>query len=62
MQTTVHYPPVHDLSFYRHLFPSNHLPKTEDFAERELTLPLHPKMEEDDVETVADALATALAS
>jgi dTDP-4-amino-4,6-dideoxygalactose transaminase len=62
VQTTIHYPPVHDLSFYRDLFPSNHLLKTEEFAERELTLPLHPRMEDDDVETVVNALATALAS
>lgn len=62
VQTTIHYPPIHELSFYRSRFPSNHLPKTEQFAERELTLPLHPKMEEDDIETVVNALATALIS
>jgi dTDP-4-amino-4,6-dideoxygalactose transaminase len=62
VQTTIHYPPVHDLSFYREQFPSNHLPKTEEFAERELSLPLHPRMEDDDVETVVNALAMVLAS
>jgi dTDP-4-amino-4,6-dideoxygalactose transaminase len=36
------------------------LPQTEAFAGRELTLPLHPKLEDGDVETVAEALAAAL--
>jgi dTDP-4-amino-4,6-dideoxygalactose transaminase len=60
IQTTVHYPPVHELSLYRSGFPAVQLPRTEEFAARELTLPLHPKMEERQVETVARALASAL--
>jgi dTDP-4-amino-4,6-dideoxygalactose transaminase len=61
VQTTVHYPPVHAFSWYRSRFPSVRLPQTEEFALRELTLPLHPKMEEWHVETVVQALAQALA-
>jgi dTDP-4-amino-4,6-dideoxygalactose transaminase len=61
IQTTVHYPPVHWLSLYRSGFPAVHLPRTEEFAARELTLPLHPKLEEWQVEPVARALASALA-
>jgi dTDP-4-amino-4,6-dideoxygalactose transaminase len=61
IQTTFHYPPAHLTSFYRARYPSVHLPRTEDFAERELTLPLHPAMDEADVERVAAALAKALA-
>jgi dTDP-4-amino-4,6-dideoxygalactose transaminase len=38
-----------------------HLPLTEEFASRELTLPLHPKMAEADVEHVARSLAKSLA-
>jgi len=60
IQTTVHYPPVHWLSLYRNGFPSVHLPRTEEFAVREMTLPLHPKMEERQVEAVASALASSL--
>jgi dTDP-4-amino-4,6-dideoxygalactose transaminase len=60
VQTTVHYPPIHSLSFYRQRGPSTSLPETEAFAERELTLPLHPKLETGDIEQVADALAEAL--
>jgi dTDP-4-amino-4,6-dideoxygalactose transaminase len=60
IQTTVHYPPIHGLSLYRDRDPQLCLPRTEAFAARELTLPLHPKLEDRDVETVADALAAAL--
>jgi dTDP-4-amino-4,6-dideoxygalactose transaminase len=62
VQTTVHYPPIHRLSFYQEQYPSIRLPRTEAFARRELTLPLHPKLECGDVETVANVLAEALAS
>jgi dTDP-4-amino-4,6-dideoxygalactose transaminase len=62
IQTTIHYPPVHKLSFYRDRLPFVHLPLTEEFAQRELTLPLHPKMKEEQVERVIMALAQALAS
>jgi dTDP-4-amino-4,6-dideoxygalactose transaminase len=60
IQTTIHYPPTHHLSFYRDLYPNVSLPKTEDFTARELTLPLHPRMEAADVETVTRCLAEAL--
>ncbi|WP_448188657.1 DegT/DnrJ/EryC1/StrS family aminotransferase [Azospirillum sp. sgz301742] len=62
VQTSVHYAPVHHFTLYRDRFPGVHLPLTEEFARRELTLPLHPRMEERDVETVTQALARALAS
>jgi dTDP-4-amino-4,6-dideoxygalactose transaminase len=61
VQTTVHYSPIHWLSFYRSRFPSVRLPQTEEFARRELTLPLHPKLTDSDVEIVADALVDILA-
>ncbi len=60
IQTTVHYPAIHRLSFYRDLYPDVHLPRTEAFADHELTLPLHPRMEHDDVGRVTLALADAL--
>lgn len=60
VQTTVHYPPIHLLSFYREQMPATSLPQTEAFAERELTLPLHPKLENSDIDRIADALAKAL--
>ncbi|WP_336489264.1 DegT/DnrJ/EryC1/StrS family aminotransferase [Methylobacterium nigriterrae] len=60
IQTTMHYPPVHSLSVYRNLFKGVTLPVTEEFAGRELTVPLHPGMEPDDVQLVASALDGAL--
>ncbi|MGA7994717.1 MAG: DegT/DnrJ/EryC1/StrS family aminotransferase [Bradyrhizobium sp.] len=60
IQTTVHYPPVHRLTFYNDLQPGLHMPRTEEFARRELTLPLHPRMMMSTVEFVVNSLAGAL--
>jgi dTDP-4-amino-4,6-dideoxygalactose transaminase len=60
IQTTVHYPATHRLSFYRNLYPDVKLWRTEAFSDHELTLPLHPRMEQADVERVSSALAEAL--
>ena len=62
IQTTIHYPPVHRLTYYRDLDPDVSLPRTEDMAHRELTLPLHPRMTASDVERVVQALSAALAA
>jgi dTDP-4-amino-4,6-dideoxygalactose transaminase len=62
IQTTIHYPPVHQMTFYRELFPGVHLPRTEAFADRELTIPLHPQITSPVAEAVVDALASALHS
>ncbi len=60
VQTTIHYPPVHLLSYYRQRMPGVRLPLTEDFHRRELTLPLHPNMELSDVVLVIKTLEQAL--
>ena len=60
IQTSVHYPAIHRFSWYQTRYPSLLLPKTEEFCQRELTLPLHPGLEERDVERVVCALAEAL--
>ena len=60
IQTSVHYPPIHRFSWYQNRFPWVLLPKTEEFCRRELTLPLHPRLEERDVERVVCVLAEAL--
>lgn len=60
IQTSVHYPPAHLFSLYRENRPLAQLPRTEDFARRELTLPLHPKLEFGQVEHVARTLAASL--
>lgn len=60
IQTTIHYPPVHLLSLYRQLYPNLHLPRTEVFAERELTLPLHPRINSSMLEMIVARLAEAV--
>jgi dTDP-4-amino-4,6-dideoxygalactose transaminase len=60
VQTTVHYPPVHRLTFYKDIYPDCCLPRTEEFSRRELTLPLHPRMTPASVELVVNSLAAAL--
>ncbi|MGB9629907.1 MAG: DegT/DnrJ/EryC1/StrS family aminotransferase, partial [Thermodesulfobacteriota bacterium] len=51
IQTSIHYPPVHLFSFYRERFGFREgmLPKTEEVSRREMTLPLYPRMEVEDV-------------
>lgn len=60
IQTTIHYPPVHLMTLYRELCPDVRMPRTEDFALRELTLPLHPRMDVETVELVVSTLAHAV--
>ena len=62
IQTSVHYPPVHEFSFYRNTVLKSPctLPITEDIAGREVTLPLHPLLSEDDVEIISAAVLETL--
>jgi dTDP-4-amino-4,6-dideoxygalactose transaminase len=61
VQTSIHYPPVHRFSRYRELYPAvPSLPRTEEFGDRELTLPLYPGMRDQDVDYVCDVLCRAI--
>ena len=60
IQTTMHYPPSHLMTMYQERDPTVRLPVTEEYSDRELTLPLHPKMEATHVEQVVAALEMAL--
>jgi len=61
IQTSVHYPPVHLFSHYRRSNArAEGLERTEDVAARELTLPLHPLLSEDDVHAICDTLLVNL--
>ncbi len=62
IQTTVHYPPVHRLTYYSDLCPNCSLPRTEAFSQRELTLPLHPRMVPATVDLIVNSLAAALSA
>jgi len=56
IQTSIHYPAIHSFTFYKQnndLF-NNNLPITEDIAQREVTLPLYPAMNDADVLYITD--------
>ncbi|NYB52945.1 MAG: DegT/DnrJ/EryC1/StrS family aminotransferase [Methanobacteriaceae archaeon] len=58
IQTSVHYPPIHLFTYYREKFglKEGMLPMTELVGEREVTLPLHPKMSVEDVAFVIESV------
>lgn len=62
VQTSHHYPPVHLFKHYREKMGQREgvLPKTELFAEREITLPLHNRMRDQDVEYITAAIGNAV--
>lgn len=51
IQTSVHYQPVHGFRVFQ---PQPELPITEDYAQREVTLPLYPGMDDADVDRVLE--------
>jgi len=62
IQTSIHYPPIHQFSYYRQRFgdQAGLLPLTEQVGLREVTLPLYPGMTARHVELVVDAVRLAL--
>ncbi len=62
IQTSIHYPPVHQFSAYQDLKGMNaaSLPLTESLALRELTLPLYPTLPEEKIRLVVEELRAAL--
>lgn len=60
IQTSIHYPPIHQFSYYRENYPGVSLEKTEKVATREVTLPLYPGMSEEQVGWVVDAVRQAI--
>jgi dTDP-4-amino-4,6-dideoxygalactose transaminase len=60
VQSSMHYPPVHEFDYYLRTFGAVSLPHTEAFSATELTLPLHPRLTVPDVERVVRTLAVAL--
>jgi dTDP-4-amino-4,6-dideoxygalactose transaminase len=61
VQSSVHYPPVHQFSSFRDSALPRTLPRTEALAARELTLPLYPSMTEAQVRYVCQGVTEALA-
>jgi dTDP-4-amino-4,6-dideoxygalactose transaminase len=61
VQTSVHYPAIHQFDYYRGRFDGADLPHTERFSRQELTLPLHPALSPADVDRVVATLCESLA-
>jgi dTDP-4-amino-4,6-dideoxygalactose transaminase len=60
VQTSVHYPAIHEFDYYRRRIGDVALPRTEHFSRHELTLPLHPGLRPADVDRVVATLCQAL--
>ncbi len=60
IQTSVHYPPIHQFSLYAELGARRPLPRTEGVAGRLVTLPLYGHMGDEEVDAVVDTLVGAL--
>ncbi len=61
IQTSIHYPPIHQFSFYRGLARDGHaLENTEALGRRILTVPLFPSMTYEQVSAVCEVLRDAV--
>jgi len=60
IQTSIHYPPVHLFTHYRKRFDTRKgmLPKTEEVANRLVTLPLYPTLQEEQVNYVIECIGS----
>ncbi len=58
IQTSVHYPPIHQFSIYKEF--KTHLPLTEYVCDNEITLPMYSKLTEEDVTFICQTLIEAL--
>ncbi len=62
IQSSVHYPPVHRFSLYQKRFgyERGDLARTEEVSRREITLPLHPLLDQDDVKRIVKKLKESI--
>jgi len=60
IQSSIHYPPIHKFTYYQSLDKNLSLPVTEDYCARELSLPLHPALTENDVIYVAEKILSSI--
>jgi len=60
IQTSIHYPPVHQFEYYRSRYPGLSVPLTEQVGMREVTLPLYPGMDDLAVGNVLSAVVSSL--
>ncbi|MHB8132790.1 MAG: DegT/DnrJ/EryC1/StrS family aminotransferase [Anaerolineaceae bacterium] len=63
IQTSIHYPPIHLFSYYKNRYPIDHeLPITEDYAAREVTLPLFPTITHEQIDYVCEHVKKGLST
>lgn len=60
VQTSIHYQPIHCFKYYRDRYPGITLPVTEEIAAREVTLPLYPGLNENDIDYVLSVVEEAM--
>jgi len=62
IQTSIHYPPIHQFSAFREMAHpvSQSLAFTETMAARDVTLPLYPTLRDDSIRLVVDAVQSSL--
>jgi dTDP-4-amino-4,6-dideoxygalactose transaminase len=59
IQTSIHYPPIHQFTSYQdHTIPN--LKRTEALAAREVTLPLYPALSDSNVTLVVESVRDSL--
>lgn len=56
IQTSIHYPPIHQFTYYRSYTPPVTLPVTEQLGQRLVTLPLHPLITPQQIDMVVEAV------
>jgi dTDP-4-amino-4,6-dideoxygalactose transaminase len=56
IQTSFHYPPIHQFTYYRSCSAPATLPVTEQLEQRLVTLPLYPHMSSQHIDTVVEAV------
>jgi dTDP-4-amino-4,6-dideoxygalactose transaminase len=56
IQTSVHYPPIHEFTYYRSQRVERPLPVTDALAKRIVTIPLYPHMTDGDIAAVTSAV------
>lgn len=61
IQTSIHYPPIHQFEYYRARYPGISLHITEQVGLREVTLPLYPGMDDLAISLVVNAVIDSLA-
>jgi len=62
IQCSIHYPPVHLFTYYQEQFPGSSLSQTEQFFDREVTLPLHAALKQTDIDGIVRVIQEAIST